>query len=94
MVREDEDGFQEAMILRGCRGGTGCRGPRKLRCSLAVAPMRLVMVAGLKLIVVPIDSTWMRHSFTGGSRAMDSHASSASAGRSRQPPVEVGRFHA
>jgi hypothetical protein len=63
MVREDEDGIQEATILHGCRGGTGCRGPKKLRRSLAVAPMRLVIVAGLKLIVVPIDSTWMRHSF-------------------------------
>src|SRR5207237_9231329 len=38
----------------------------------------------LKLIVVPIDSTWMRHSLTTGSRARPCHASRARAGRSRQ----------
>jgi hypothetical protein len=30
---------------------------------------RLVITAGLKLIVVPIDSTWTRRSLAGGSRA-------------------------
>jgi len=95
MVREDEDGFREAVVLHRCRGGSGrLSWSKELRRSLAVAPMRLVIVAGLKLIVVPIDSTWMRHSFASGSRARASHASSARAGRSRQPPVEVGRFHA
>jgi hypothetical protein len=37
-----------------------------------------------KLIVVPIDSAWMRRSLVGGSRAMASHASRARTGRSRQ----------
>jgi hypothetical protein len=45
---------------------------------------RLVIAAGLKLIVVPIDSTWMRRSLASGSRARASHASRARAGRSRQ----------
>ena len=45
---------------------------------------RWVMAAGLKLIVVPVDSTWMRRSFASGSRARASHASRARAGRSRQ----------
>jgi hypothetical protein len=48
------------------------------------AMSRLVIAAGLKLIVVPIDSTWMRRSLASGSRARASHASSARAGRSRQ----------
>jgi hypothetical protein len=48
------------------------------------AMSRLVIAAGLKLIVVPIDSTWKRHSLTSGSRVRASHASSARAGRSRQ----------
>jgi len=45
---------------------------------------QLVQQPLLKLIVVPIDSTWMRHSLTTGSRARASHASRARAGRSRQ----------
>jgi hypothetical protein len=45
---------------------------------------RLVIAAGLKLIVVPIDSTRMRRSLASGSRAKASHASRARAGRSRQ----------
>jgi hypothetical protein len=45
---------------------------------------RWVIAAGLKLIVVPIDSTWMRRSLANGSRARASHASRARAGRSRQ----------
>jgi hypothetical protein len=45
---------------------------------------RWVIAAGLKLIVVPIDSTWMRRSLASGSRARASHASRARAGRSRQ----------
>jgi hypothetical protein len=43
-----------------------------------------VIAAGLKLIVVPVDSTWMRRSLASGSRARASHASRARAGRSRQ----------
>jgi len=45
---------------------------------------RWVIAAGLKLIVVPVDSTWMRRSLANGSRARASHASRARAGRSRQ----------
>jgi hypothetical protein len=48
------------------------------------AMSRWVIAAGLKLIVVPVDSTWMRRSLASGSRARASHASRASAGRSRQ----------
>jgi hypothetical protein len=47
------------------------------------AMSRLVIAAGLKLIVVPIDSTWMRRSLAIGPRARASHASRARAGRSR-----------
>ena len=45
---------------------------------------RWVIAAGLKLIAVPVDSTWMRRSLDSGSRARASHASRARAGRSRQ----------
>ena len=45
---------------------------------------RWVIAAGLKLIVVPVDSTRMRRSLASGSRARASHASRARAGRSRQ----------
>ena len=45
---------------------------------------RWVIAAGLKLIVVPVDSTWMRRSLSSGSRVRASHASRARAGRSRQ----------
>ena len=45
---------------------------------------RWVIAAGLKLVVVPVDSTWMRRSLASGSRARASHASRARAGRSRQ----------
>ena len=48
------------------------------------AMSRWVIAAGLKLIVVPVDSTWMRRSLASGSRARASHASRARAGRSRQ----------
>jgi len=48
------------------------------------ARSRWVIAAGLKLIVVPVDSTWMRRSVASGSRAKASHASRARAGRSRQ----------
>ena len=48
------------------------------------AMSRWVIAAGLKLIVVLIDSTWMRRSLASGSRATASHASRARAGRSRQ----------
>jgi hypothetical protein len=48
------------------------------------AMSRWVIAAGLKLIVVPIDSTWMRRSLPSGSRARASHASRARAGRSRE----------
>jgi hypothetical protein len=48
------------------------------------AMSRWVIAAGLKLIVVPVDSTWMRRSRASGSRARASHASRARAGRSRQ----------
>jgi hypothetical protein len=45
---------------------------------------RWVIDARLKLIVVPIDSTWTRRSLADGSRARLSHTSRARAGRSRQ----------
>jgi len=48
------------------------------------AMSRWVIAAGLKLIVVPVDSTRMRRSLASGSRARASHASRARAGRSRQ----------
>jgi hypothetical protein len=48
------------------------------------AMSRWVIAAGLKLIVVPVDSTWMRRSLARGSRARASHASRARAGRQRQ----------
>ena len=48
------------------------------------AMSRWVIAAGLKLIVVPVDSTRMRRSLARGSRARASHASRARAGRSRQ----------
>jgi hypothetical protein len=55
------------------------------RISKADAAMsRWVIAAGLKLIVVPVDSTWMRRSLANGSRARASHPSRARAGRSRQ----------
>src|ERR1700726_3540429 len=46
------------------------------------AMSRWVIAAGLKLIVVLIDSTWMRRSLASGSRARASPASRARAGRS------------
>jgi hypothetical protein len=49
-------------------------------CDVAMGDSRW----GLKLIVVPVDSTWMRRSLASGSRAKASHASRARAGRSRQ----------
>ena len=64
-----------------CRtGGTGGDAISKADAAMS----RLVIAAGLKLIVVPIDSTWMRRSLASGSRARASHASRARAGRSRQ----------
>ena len=63
------------------------------------AMSRLVIAAGLKLIVVPIDSTWMRRSLAIGPRARASHASRAPRQQSQsgslpRAPVKVGRFHA
>jgi hypothetical protein len=70
------------------RRGTHPRPPSArawMRISKADAAMsRWVISAGLKLIVVPVDSTWMRRSVASGSRARASHASRARAGRSRQ----------
>jgi hypothetical protein len=48
------------------------------------ANVAMVIAAGLKLIVVPVDSNWMRRSVANGPRTRASHTSRARAGRSRQ----------
>jgi hypothetical protein len=55
---------------------------------------RLVIAAGLKLIVVPIDSTWMRRSLASGSRAKGFPRQQCQSGSLPPAPVEVGRFRA
>jgi len=58
------------------------------------AMSRWVIAAGLKLIVVPIDTTWMRRSLASGSRAKGFPRQQSQSGSLPPAPVEVGRFHA
>jgi hypothetical protein len=82
------------MRVRGARAGKDRRRQNASTAAVSAsldainkvdaAISRWVIAAGLKLIAVPVDCTWMRRSLAGGSRTRASHASRARAGRSRQ----------